>query len=101
MAAMPYCQHCGQEVTEDARWCRNCGQALTSPAPGMVGLPAYQAPAAAVVRPAPGNATASLVLGIAGLLVCPVVCSVLALVFGYQAKGQLRSDPTLQGAGMA
>src|SRR3954451_8914572 len=39
--------------------------------------------------PTSGAATASLVLGICGLVVCPFVCSVLALVFGYQARGQI------------
>jgi hypothetical protein len=36
-----------------------------------------------------GKATASLVLGILGLLLCPWVCAVLALVFGYQARKQI------------
>jgi hypothetical protein len=36
-----------------------------------------------------GAATASLVLGICGLVVCPFICSVLALVFGYQAREQI------------
>src|SRR3954465_11078934 len=39
--------------------------------------------------PTSGAATASLVLGICGLVVCPFVCSVLALVFGYQAREQI------------
>lgn len=42
-----------------------------------------------------GKATASLVLGIAGLIICPLVCSVLALVFGYQARSEI--DRTGQG----
>ena len=44
---------------------------------------------------------ASLVLGIAGFIVCPLVCSVLAIVFGTQAKNRVRQDPSLQGEGMA
>src|SRR5438046_952154 len=48
-----------------------------------------------------GLAVASLVLGIAGFVVCPLICSVLAIVFGVQAKNKIRQDPSLQGAGMA
>ena len=36
-----------------------------------------------------GKATASLVLGILGLILCPLVCSVLALVFGYQGRREI------------
>jgi hypothetical protein len=39
--------------------------------------------------PTSGAATAALVLGICGLVVCPFVCSVLALVFGYQAREEI------------
>src|SRR5947208_13401189 len=48
-----------------------------------------------------GLAVASLVLGIAGFVVCPLICSVLAIIFGQQAKNKIRQDPSLQGAGMA
>lgn len=33
-----------------------------------------------------GNAIASLVFGILGLVFCPIICSILALVFGYKSK---------------
>ena len=36
-----------------------------------------------------GKATASLVLGILGLVLCPFICSVLALVFGYQGRNEI------------
>lgn len=32
---------------------------------------------------------------------CPIVCSVIALVLGYQARNKLRSDPSLAGDGLA
>ena len=53
------------------------------------------------VRRTEGTAVASLVLGIAGFVVCPLICSVLAIVFGVQAKNKIRQDPSLQGEGMA
>ncbi len=36
-----------------------------------------------------GKATAALVLGILGFVFCPLVCSVLALVFGYQSRREI------------
>src|SRR4051794_38386263 len=39
--------------------------------------------------PSSGKATAALVLGILGLVFCPLICSVLALVFGYQARREI------------
>ncbi len=43
----------------------------------------YQPPATS------GAATASLVLGICGLVVCPLVCSVLAIVYGKRAQREI------------
>ncbi len=61
--------------------------------------------AAAPVAPSKtsGFATASLVLGILGVIgIIWVVSPILALVFGYVAKGQIdRSGGTEQGRGMA
>jgi Domain of unknown function (DUF4190) len=49
-----------------------------------------------------GKATASLVLGILGLVFCPLVCSVLALVFGYQARNEIDgSGGRISGRGSA
>ncbi len=66
-----------------------------NPPPSPYGQPAYSQPRTE------GTAVASLVLGIAGFVVCPLICSVLAIVFGAQAKNKIRQDPSLQGAGMA
>ena len=49
-----------------------------------------------------GKATASLVLGILGLIFCPLICSVLALVFGYQARNEIDgSGGRITGRGSA
>src|SRR5215204_3874664 len=49
-----------------------------------------------------GKATAALVLGILGLVFCPLICSVLALVFGYQGRGEIdASGGRLGGRGNA
>lgn len=88
---MAYCANCGQEVSPQAPSCPNCGH----PQQGA------GAPVAYVARRTEGTATAALILGIAGLIICPLVCSVLAIVFGNQAKNKIAADPSLEGEGMA
>ena len=46
-----------------------------------------------------GLAVASMVLGIVGIVVVPLIGSILALVFGYQAHGQIRDSHGRQSGG--
>jgi uncharacterized membrane protein len=49
-----------------------------------------------------GKATASLVLGICGLVVCPIILSIVGLVLGYQARGEIqRSGGRISGESQA
>jgi hypothetical protein len=48
-----------------------------------------------------GYAVASLVLGIAGFFVFPVIPSILAIVFGNKAREEIRSNPAVAGDGLA
>ncbi len=49
-----------------------------------------------------GKATASLVLGIIGIFVCPIVLSILAIVFGVQSRKEItNSMGRIKGHGMA
>ena len=48
-----------------------------------------------------GKAIASLVLGIGGFVIFPFVLSILAIVFGHQAKREIAKRPGLGGAGLA
>jgi hypothetical protein len=49
-----------------------------------------------------GKATASLVLGILGILACPIILSVLAIIFGVQSRNEItRSGGRISGHGMA
>ncbi len=53
-------------------------------------------------RPTSGKANAALILGVCGLVVCPLICSILAVVFGYQARGEIdASGGRLDGRGQA
>jgi Domain of unknown function (DUF4190)/zinc-ribbon domain len=66
--------------------------------------PAYRpAPAkAAASVPTSGLAIASLVMGIGGLTILPLVGSILAIVFGYMARRDIRQRPgELAGDGIA
>jgi hypothetical protein len=70
----------------------------TPPAP-----PAYPAPmAAAPAVPTSGLAIASLVLGIAGLTVFPLLASIAAIILGYMARNDIRQRPDqVSGDGLA
>ena len=48
-----------------------------------------------------GNAIASLVLGIAGLVILPIVPSILAIVLGRSAERDIAGDASLGGEGLA
>lgn len=86
---MPYCSNCGTQMADQALSCPQCGH------------PAPRARSAASGRRTEGTAVASLVLGIAGFVVCPLIPSILAVVFGNQAQRKISDDPSLEGEGMA
>lgn len=87
---MPFCTNCGTQMADTAQACPQCGHPGPRPQGGVAGA-----------RRTEGTAVASLVLGIAGLVVCPLICSILAVIFGSQAQGRIRADPSLEGEGMA
>ena len=82
------------------------------PSGGQWGQPTQQPPGAPSApqwgggppgnRDTNGKAITSLVLGIGGFLVCPIVLSVAAIVIGGQARNEIRSSQGRQtGEGMA
>lgn len=115
---MAYCKNCGADLPESGSFCTSCGAKIEAEAPvesaAVPVQPEPEKPAAAVYtapvynasvvneRPAPvksGKATASLVLGIIGLLVPCLCCcftkfaaivgiilSVLAIVLAVSSK---------------
>jgi len=83
---------------------------FTAPVQPPTGFPPpqgpYQAPPPGIPisRPKPndGSAVASLIMGIAAFLVCPLVLGVLAVVFGYIGKRNIEeSAGTLGGESFA
>jgi hypothetical protein len=106
---MSTCAQCGAENVEGAEFCAYCGSSLVQPgaAPGAPVQPPPATPYAAPPPGAPyqqpmpyrpaapttnGKATASLVLGIVGIFICPIICCVLALIFGYQARNEIAAS---------
>jgi uncharacterized membrane protein YvbJ len=88
-----YCPKCGAQNAEGNKICSQCGAALTETI-----SPAAAQPTMVDTRTS-GMATASLVLGIIGIFIG--LCSILAIIFGAIALGQINRDPHLQGKGQA
>ena len=116
------CTRCGALITPGSKFCPACGKPVqpqavagvpapaAAPAAGMPGFwpapapellagPPVVEPAAPGVKTTNGLAVASLVLGIVWLY---WIGSILALIFGYIAKGQIADSQGRQsGRGMA
>lgn len=71
------------------------------PAGPPPGPPAYPQPAFQGPPPSSGKATAALVLGLVGIFLCPLICSILAIVFGKQAMDEIDQNPGMTGRGSA
>ena len=84
---MPYCANCGTEVAAGVAACPKCGHP--------------QGAAAYAVRRTDGQAITALVLGIAGLVLCPLIPSIFAIVLGNQSQARIAADPTLDGEPLA
>lgn len=90
---MPACTNCGKDVSPLAVACPACGHPGPAPQRNVIAVPAV-----GTYEP---WSVAALASGIAGLSILPVIASIAAIVFGHIARGNLRADPTKQGAGFA
>lgn len=71
------------------------------PAPPISTWPGAPPAGYATPKKIPSNATASLVLGIVGLVMCPLIASIPAVALGMSAKREIRENPGLGGDGQA
>ena len=94
------CPNCGAENPEERDFCQSCGAPLREPATVPTPpSPVYTAPAAPTTS---GLAVASLIMGIVGWFLLPLVGNVLAIIFGYMAKKEIaQSGGRLTGEGLA
>jgi hypothetical protein len=81
------CPKCGAPNVEGAVICQECGNPL---------------PARQPTAPTSGTAVGSLVCGILGWTILPLIGSIIAVILGHVAKSEIRaSNGTLSGDGMA
>jgi Domain of unknown function (DUF4190) len=88
-----YCHKCGRPFVAGADFCGACG-ARREGSGVSASVPAAPGESS-------GKALASLILGVAGLVVLPVVAPILAIIFGVSAKREIASRTGLGGEGMA
>ncbi len=104
-AILPFCAYCGTEVPLGMRACPECGHPQ-APASIPSGIPSGLPGAFADVFPVGPKrneplAVASLVTGISGLVICPVIGSILGIAFGLTAHRRIDRDATKTGKGLA
>ncbi len=91
-----FCPQCGTENPQEATACSNCGSSLEASTTGVAQSAYAPAP------PTSNTALVSLIMGILGWVVLPVIGSLLAVVFGHAALGEIdRSGGRIGGRGLA
>ncbi len=87
------CAACGQPLIPNATFCSRCGKPVAGRSPGLAPGPA---------PPASGLAIVSLVFGIVSWVAVPLLGSLVAIITGHLARGEVkRSGGRVGGGGMA
>ena len=95
---MKNCPFCSEQIQDAAVKCRYCQNWLVPPPPAFAQLP-VNTQFALPSRKTSGMAIASLVLGVLWIY---WIGSILALIFGYLAKKEIRDSPQqMEGNGLA
>lgn len=108
---MKKCPYCSAAVQDDARICPICHMSVVAPpavpgAPPPVGAvpPGAMPPGAFPQANAPtsGKAVGSLICGILGFVILPVISAILAIVLGHLSLSEIkRSAGRIKGQGLA
>lgn len=102
---MKKCPYCAGAVQDDAQVCPVCHMSLaTAPAaPGYPAMPPAAVPSMAPMEgPTSGKAIASLICGILGFVILPIISAIPAIVLGHLSLSEIkRSAGRIKGQGMA
>ena len=97
-----YCSSCGAQTLDGQQFCPTCGHPLTQPhgQPVAVPVPAQASPA--VPAETSAKAIGSLICGVLGWIMIPVLLSIVAIVLGHMSRTEIReSGGRLKGDGLA
>jgi hypothetical protein len=97
------CPHCAEEIPAEAEKCPRCFSLLGEPAPQPAAEPQAVYHVSCEGSGGYGFAIASLACGVLGLICCCCgpIGSILAIVFGFVAKSQMKRSGDMDGSGMA
>ncbi len=85
------CEHCGNQPAAGDKFCRQCGAPLGEGQEATI-LSPTPSTEPSVTSEISGWAVASLILGVASIMVLPLVGSVLAIAFGIMAKSEIKKE---------
>lgn len=85
---MKYCSNCGEQIDEKAVICVKCGVPVSE---SNINVPSYNTPSYTEVKTGNGAATASLVLGILGVIASVITLVISIGIASYYANSWERS----------
>ena len=84
------CARCGATLEPGDRYCGRCGEPVRT-----------GSALATTASRTSGKALASLLFGVGGFCVAPIICSIVAIVLGHSAHAEFDRNTALEGRWMA
>ena len=94
-----FCANCGNELAEDSKFCSKCGSNGGETNPIQNSNPVENVNAGEVKTC--GQAIASLVLSLVGLIIFGLICGIMAISMSTVALNRIKANPNLKGRGLA